>query len=150
MLLASLCRSSVLCSAICHYVLNKLIRNKSRNIKLSEQFLENGEVIRDKTEIAEGFNNFFVNVGPKLAEEIIPPKDGAANQFYEKRNHASIFLREVEQNEIMEIVHHFKSKKSTDWNGNDMYLIKQVIHTIIVPLTHICNLSLKGMHTRLL
>lgn len=52
-----------------------------------------------------------------------------------------MFLRKVEENEILELVSKFKNKKSTDWNGIDMTLVEEVISAIVVPLSHICNLS---------
>ena len=37
---------------------------------LSKQLVINNKKINDKTEIANNFNEFFANVGPKLAEKI--------------------------------------------------------------------------------
>ena len=36
-------------------------------------FKVNGTTISDKNEIADGFNNFFLNIGPTLANNIVPP-----------------------------------------------------------------------------
>lgn len=93
------------------------------------------------TEVEEGFNEFFVSVGPNLAGKIIPPEEGCAEQSHGVRNLATIFLKKVDDKEMMELVNKFKNKKSTDWNGVDMYIVKEVISAIVVPLTYICNLS---------
>ncbi len=40
-------------------ILNKLIRNKQKDIKYIDRFIDNGNVIEDKTGVAEGFNDFL-------------------------------------------------------------------------------------------
>ena len=84
---------------------------------------------------------FFVNVGPKLAKEIAPPQTGGG-QNLQDRILDTMYLRKTDKNEIIDIVHKFENKISTDWNGIDMAIIKTVIDAIADPLTHICNLSL--------
>lgn len=37
--------------------------------KLSKSFIENDKTITNLTKIANGFNNFFVNIGPTLAND---------------------------------------------------------------------------------
>ena len=92
-------------------------------------------------DVVDGFNEFFVNVGPKLAKEIknAPPEKSCAE--YIERNPNSFYLETVEKNEIIDIVTKCKDKTSTDWNGIDMNLVKKVIDGIVNPLTHICNVS---------
>ena len=55
-------------------------------------------------------------------------------------------MKSVDENEILNIVKNLKSKKSTDNTDIDMILIKNIIHNIVEPFTHICNQSfLKGI-----
>ncbi len=58
-------------------------------------------------------------------------------------NRNTIFLTEVEERELIDIVNKFKNKKSTDYNDIDMNLIKNIILFIAKPLTYICNQSLQ-------
>ena len=93
-------------------------------------------------DVANSFNQFFVNVGPELAEKI--PDPGTSGEDYStllERNPYSMFLKAVEEKEILDIVTKFKNKKSTDLNDLDMTLVKKVIEGISKPLTFICNLS---------
>ena len=55
-------------------ILNSIIRNKPNNSDFPEEFLDNDKIIKNKEELVEGFNKFFVNVGPNLANEIFPPR----------------------------------------------------------------------------
>ena len=52
-----------------------------------------------------------------------------------------MFLKAVDEKEILDIVKKCKNKKSTDFNDIDMTLVKKVIEGISKPLTYICNPS---------
>ena len=67
-----------------------------------------------------------------------------AVEDYGDRNPSSIFLRAVEEKEIVKIVSKYKNNKiSTEWNETDTTLVMAVIDGIANPLTYICNLSFK-------
>lgn len=59
------------------------------------------------------------------------------------RNPNSIFLRAIEEKEILSIVSKCKNKMSTNWIEIDTTLVKEIIDGIVNPLTYICNLSYK-------
>lgn len=52
-----------------------------------------------------------------------------------------MFLKNVEENELINIVKKCKTKVSTDCNEIDMKIVKNVIEEISKPLTYIFNLS---------
>ena len=52
-------------------IMKTIIGKDSNNSKSSLKFQVNGKCITDSLEIANSFNNFFVSVGPKLAQNII-------------------------------------------------------------------------------
>ena len=54
-------------------ILNEVINMRCKSNSFSTNFIEDGIEITNKQEIAEGFNNFFVNIGPELARNIVPP-----------------------------------------------------------------------------
>ncbi len=97
-------------------------------------------------DVVNGFNNVFVSIGPRLAEEIENPKivigEVQAMDFLDN-NPNSMYLKLTDEKEIIEIVSKWKNKKSTDWNDIEMALIKEIIDAIVKPLTYICNLSFK-------
>lgn len=92
-------------------------------------------------DVAQKLNEFFVNIGPELADKI-PNVDKTGNDLsqYIKTNPHSMFLRAVDEVEIVSIVQKFKNK-STDCDRVDMVVVKKVIDEIAKPLSHICNLS---------
>lgn len=81
-------------------------------------FTVNNSIISEKKEIANAFNSFFVSVGPKLANGIVQSNN--AKEFEEiniKNNLNSLFIDSVSEREIVEIVHSFKTKRTTDGFG---------------------------------
>ena len=106
------------------------------------QFTKDNLIIQDTKEIVNKFNNFFVNAGPTLANRIVELRDTTGiNEKNIKPNLSSIFIKNVHESEIIEIVNHFKNKRSTDHTDLDMMLVKEIINTIVKPFTYICNQS---------
>ena len=94
----------------------------------------NGTTIIDKNEIADGFNNLFVNIGPNLANNIVPPSGDEAFFNYMKAPVTdSMFLFDPDELEIAKIVLECKPKKSTGYDGINMNIIKSVIKSISKP-----------------
>ena len=92
-------------------------------------------------DVVNKFNIFFVNVGPKVADEIEDPVTSNDNLI--DRNPSTMFLKPVEEKEIIDTVNECKNKTSTDNHEIDMKIVKKVTHGISKPLTHIFNLSLQ-------
>ena len=103
--------------------------------------MTNDKIIDDPLGIAEAFNTYFVNIGPNLAVNI-PPSDKTFNSFLTNPNPNSIFFIPVDEIEVIDIVNNLKAKKSSGCDGISLFLLKQIIHEIAAPLTHIFNLSL--------
>ena len=123
-------------------ILNKVIRGTSSTDKIPEIFIENNREIRDKKEIANGFNSFFVNVGPNLAREIKNPRNISVEEYMQQPpNINTMFLDPVTKVEIIEVVKSLGNKSSVDCHGMSMSLIKQIVVSLAEPITHICNLS---------
>ena len=51
-------------------ILNSVIKKKQPSSNDPDSFNDNGTKVTDKVEIANKFNDFFVNVGPNLAKNI--------------------------------------------------------------------------------
>ena len=126
-------------------ILNTIIRKGQHSSPLPDKFMSNGKTVTHKKDIANGFNDFFVNVGPNLAKDInIPNENTHVLDYLNSQNPESMFLASVEESEVINIVRNCKNKKSTGYDGIDMTIIKQVIYHIIKPFTHICNNSFEN------
>ena len=55
----------------------------------------------------------------------------------------SIFLQPTDEIEIKKVIMKCEAKTSSDINGISMKVVKRIAPKIIVPLVHICNLSIE-------
>ena len=114
-------------------VINKRI---TRN---SKQFILNDQVTMDTNVISNGFNNFFVNVGPTLASKIIT--DGIPHRnFLTESLQTSFFVEPTNTNGIKAVI----SKLKDGAPGRDGILpkhLKCISESIAYPLSKIANLS---------
>jgi hypothetical protein len=119
-------------------IINSLIKPKREN---NVEFDELRKV-RSLKDVANGFNNFFTDIGPNLARKISPsPKD--VEDFLKNRNTHNMFLSPVTVHELLLTVNGLQSKKSKDCLGLNMSLIKDLFPNIVNPLLDICNKSLQ-------
>ena len=121
-------------------VINKVLRS-NKNSEPTKEISHNGEIIEDPAVMAELFNNYFVQIGTKLSENI-PEPDRSFTSFLKNPNPQSIFLTPILEHEIKDIVNILKCNKSPGSDELTNFLLKNVINEILSPLTYIFNLSL--------
>ena len=118
----------------------KDIINRKKQSKTCTRFLVGNSITTDKSKIAQGFNNFYINVGPNLASKI--PKDNRSPTVYIKQTITETMLvSPVEENEVEEIVKSLKDG-SSGWDAISSHIVKKTYDKFILPLTHIMNLSI--------
>ena len=123
-------------------VLNDMIKKSSKRDFTAYLVKQDNSVIENIEEIADEFNQFFVNVGPNLAKNINYSMDDDKNLSSVSDNKHSMFLGGVCESDVLEVVRKFKNKKSVDCNNIDMSLVKVVMDCVLKPFTYICNKSL--------
>ena len=95
----------------------------------------------DSPTISNQFNNFFVNIGPKLASTI----NNNGKHYYEYLHDSksnSMFMKPIVENDIFKIIAKLNDNKSAGPDNIGNYIIKRVCNEIIKPLTNIFNLSI--------
>ena len=100
-----------------------------------------GKIFKGHRSIADGFNDFFVNVGPNLAKQIPLHDNKDIVDYMNTYNDKSMFLLPVTEDEVKTVVNGCKNKVSTDSDDISMNLLKGVFDFVIKPFTYICNLS---------
>ena len=117
----------------------KEVINKKRITRHSKQFVLNDQVTMDPNVMSNGFNNFFVNVGPTLASKIIT--DGISHRNFPTESlQTSFFLESTTINEIKAVI----SKLKAGAPGRDGIVpkhLKCISESIAYPLSKIANLS---------
>lgn len=128
-------------------ILNKLLgKSTSGQDSTPHHFInEDNKKIKNLNEVVNEFNSFFVNVGPKLVENIEKHNLGSQNGGTRgSRVLQSMFLGDVSENKILFTVNALKNKTSTDTDGLDMIIVKKNIDCIVKPLSYIFNLSFQS------
>ena len=74
-------------------ILNSTIIMKGQQSSpLPNKFLSNRKTVNAKKDIANGFNDFFVNIGPNLAKDInIPNENTHVLDYLKSQNPESMF-----------------------------------------------------------
>ena len=116
----------------------------SRNSKSSEiSSVKSGDVdISDPKQIAETLNDFFVNKGPSLANDIPPSNYDMSYIDLPIVLNSTFHFGRVTLEEIMKILKSIPNDKATGYDMLPVKLIKSAAESIIQPLTYIINQSL--------
>ena len=118
----------------------KQILNKNDTIPITESFSNGNEVFMDKYAIVEKFNEYFVNVGPTLANKI-PIVPDTCMKYLSGTYKNSFYLDPTFADEIIRVVMIMQPKTSAGYDNISMKTIKSVITYIAEPLSKIINKS---------
>ena len=100
-----------------------------------------GENISYPQLIVNDFNDFFVNIGPKLASKI----NSTGKKYHEYLKdpiEKSVFLSPVIDDEIIKIIPKFDQTKSPGHDNIGNNIIKRIAKEISKPLAIVFNLSI--------
>ena len=123
-------------------MINQIIgRNKKDNQQTV--FKKGTDLVTSPIEIANEFNKFFVNIGPKLAKEI----NNSGKDYFEYINNPlceNIFMKPIVETEIIKIISKFNKNKSPGYDDIGNNDLKKISKEIAIPLTRIFNLSISS------
>jgi hypothetical protein len=122
--------------------INELLGRKRSKDSLPSYFKSNQHILSNKCDIAEGFNEFFANIGPELATNI-SSSNMHFKEFLGDQTSQNFVFGNVTENIILENVKKLKSKNSSGPDNISSKLLKEIIHLIVKPLSHLFNLSFK-------
>jgi hypothetical protein len=119
------------------------ITNKSNRRGLSvEKLIVNGKSVTSIKDIANHFNNFFVNVGENLAS-LIEEKNRKPYTTYLTRSINSVFtFQTVTVDDVCKSIKTLSTKDSVGYDGISTKLLKTIAPILIDCLTLIINQSL--------
>ena len=122
-------------------VMKEIIGNKRVTNAPRPNFIavKNREIF-DKKEIAETFNNYFVNIGPNLAASLLENKTTFQNYIhYDGPCLSTISLMNLELGNAFASL---KANKSSWYDDISADIVQRVSNEILVILKHIFNISL--------
>jgi hypothetical protein len=120
--------------------LKKIIGKQSKQQNFPEFFKLNNMKLTNKTDIAESFNNYFVNIGKNIQSKI--PTQNETFEYYMNQNiKTNIFLTPTDPINLIDTAKKLKKKTSSGFDEISTKLLSDIIEDIAYPLTHIINLS---------
>lgn len=123
-------------------VINELLNKTPQKIvpTLLKSNTHNTLPVTDKFEIAEKFNDFFINIGPNLSSNIT--SNTHFTQYLKGNYLNSFFFRPVNEQAVMKELNNLNPRKSVGLDKMHPQLIRHAANIIARPLTHIINCSL--------
>jgi hypothetical protein len=120
-------------------ILNKIKKKK----QFPKQFIENGQPIEDKLEIANRFNIYFTNIGPSLAHGIEADPEHHFKMYLKTKYKHKFSFSLVDEDATRKIIQNLQPKSSCGYDGISTKLLKLLCIVLVAPLTIIINQSLK-------
>ena len=66
--------------------------------------MSDGKSIKGHKNVANGFNDFFINVGPNLARKIKGHPEKTFAEFMNNRNSSCMFLKPIIESEVTKVL----------------------------------------------
>ena len=126
-------------STKCWKIIKEVIGNNAGLKDQSSTIIINGKEIKDRQRICNEFNNYFINIGPKLAKNF----ENSLNPMqYVKSTLDSISIPIISESEVVAAIKSLKNS-SAGYDELPARILKQNINIFIKPLTHLINSSIK-------
>lgn len=122
-------------------ILKQALGKQNNQPKFPKLFTIENRLISDKKEIANSFNDYFSTIG-NLTGQKVKQTHKHFSDYLKNSMKDSMFLETVEETEVLNIVNKLKPKTSSGYDEIPTKILKDTIHLIVKPLTHIVNLSL--------
>ena len=122
--------------------INQVIGKHRKGPKFPQYFLDKDKKVSDDKCIAELFNDFFLNIGPRLSERIRSPDGKSFKQFLTENISSSFNFDIVDSNHVDKIIRKLKPKSSYGHDEMSSIMLKFIAPEIIQVLTLIINQSL--------
>ena len=123
--------------------ISEIIHKQENNHTSMKKNMLSRKYINDHTEIANTFNDFFINIGPNLTKNIIQ-KD-QSNISYRKYINASILssfnFQLIDDESLRKTLNSLRTKSSSGYDGISTRLLKFLARALISPLRLIINQS---------
>lgn len=93
---------------------------------MPDSFKENKEIFSQPQEIANLFNEYFINVGPSLADKI-PEKEISYKGYLTKRYRNSLFLDAILEKEVEDEIRQLKVNKACGYDEISPKIVKKYL-----------------------
>ena len=119
--------------------INGILNTTKRKSRFPLYFKENGNIITNKKEIANKFNNIFINAGKNVADGIQLPQN-KNHKSYLKNKYVNNFKFDlIDEDIIVSIIDKLTPKNTCGFDGISTKVVKECKLSLSKPLTIIVN-----------
>ena len=122
--------------------INDILARKKVKNTFPDYFLIKGHNVTNKQHIANEFNNYFTDIGPKLSQQIQPPENLDYKTFLTRVIKSEFSLKEIDENFLIKEIAALIDKYSCGYDEISSILLKKIANSIKTVLTLIINQSL--------
>ena len=115
----------------------KTIIGKDLKSSLNTTFTINNIIVTDSREIANGFNTYFISIGPLLANDI---KCSVNPLYYVKSIDKSIVIVNMSCSEVKRVIYSLKNS-SAGLDEIPTFVAKKCVYSYLKPFTYLINKS---------
>ena len=121
-------------------LINRIVGKENNKQNAIESLKVDNIIKYDGESITNTFNDFFFNIGEKLAKEQVSSPTELKNYLANMTNSdTSIFLAPTDSSEILKLIDNLPNKTSSGYDNISNILLKSLAHNISVPLEIIFN-----------
>ena len=122
--------------------LNELLGKRiSAHSNTIDKLIYKDKAFHNDVDIANAFNQYFVNVGSSLADAL-PPSNITFQSYLSPPISNSIYVDPITTVEVFNLISNTSGGKAAGDDGFNLELIKNNALCLVYPLTHIYNVSL--------
>ena len=118
-------------------------RKSVRGGDVCKFFESDGRGVTNGKEIANGFCNFYCNVGPELAAKIAKERGRDYKDYMGERVKENLIWRPTSPTEVEELCRGLESGKGMGWDGVSPRVIKAVATELSGPLSRLFNCCIR-------
>ena len=117
-------------------IINESLHRKKKTIS-PRIFYHNGKTLEDPSEIANAFNEYFISIGPSLANKI--DKNNNFRKYLRIASESRLYFEPITEHKTMKIIENLKNKTSFGIDGISNQLLKSAKNVLVKPITTIVN-----------
>ena len=138
MRLRRLTKSTMENCLICYYPtkFNETINRKKKS-QLTSEFIIGTQKVIDPNQIANAFNDYFINIGNSLSQQIQPAHN--YSDYLRTQINSSFSFTLIEESTVIQIINKLKNKSSYGHDHISNNIIKRAKEVLVKPLTLLTN-----------
>ena len=117
-------------------IINESLHRKKKTIS-SCIFYHNGKTLEDPSKIANAFNEYFISIGPSLANKI--DKNNNFRKYLRNASESRLYFEPRTEHKTMKIIENLKNKTSSGIDGISNQLLTSAKNVLVKPITTIIN-----------